>query len=750
MEKRNDTNNQNMNTRNPRQQVRRRNINNIPNKKVKKWSSIWGKWIIIWIWIFILLIVLIIFFFFFYLTSHPNTAKWLGMWPSTIKSITSVFAWILFGTLFVVFLIMWLLYVYKLATKPTWKIWNTIWTIVIFILWTANIIFWWIVFQKIWNIKTDDVIQSKDVLIANIQYSDKDWKTKIIPLYKNNYPLIWPIKVSFLLNKNLFTRLYIPSITSKEWWGIIPDKFLLDCGNWQKLVYNSYDFWINKYCLYLKKWNYNVKFSFYYSTKNKKNQVFELPWKTIQVNSNLIIKTKYKLNDKKNEIILWQVWDLIKLDLWKIPSDLSLEWNDIEISFNEKEKFKKFKWIAIYKYKNDWLYNLKIKIPSENIEYPIYTFPVRIEPSDKPTCNISYKIYKNNTNKYLIKINWTSPNWSIIKTEWKISNITNSEIYKKWKGKIFKVDLNNWSDYQIKAIITDSKKNKWECTSTTINLSDKINYKYDVYVNNKLLSWNTIDVPVLPSTYNIKIKNISPNSDNIDIWFDIDGDWQIDEKWNTFETKIKSKKKKKIWVIVNDIYWNKSIKYINFIVKEKPVIAIINSNKYKWNAPLKINFDGSSSKVNNSWDNIIYFNWDFGDWEKMGNTRIWNIEHTYKEAWTYIVKLTVITEKWFKDTTTKKIFVLKNVKTSNIVFPNNLWWQIQVWESLKIGLRTSWAIKSIERDFGDSNTFSCEWRQCSNINHTYKKKWLYKIRAKVYYIDNSPSTTATNSINVIK
>ena len=105
------------------QQARRvkRVRQDVDKKQVKKWSKVWWKWLLIWMWVFVLFIIALVFFFFFYLTSNPDSAKALWMWKSTIKTITYVFAWLLFWTLFVVFLIMWLTYLYKLSTKSTDK-----------------------------------------------------------------------------------------------------------------------------------------------------------------------------------------------------------------------------------------------------------------------------------------------------------------------------------------------------------------------------------------------------------------------------------------------------------------------------------------------------------------------------------------------------------------------------------------------------------------------------------------------------
>ena len=213
---------------------------------------------------------------------------------------------------------------------------------------------------------------------------------------------------------------------------------------------------------------------------------------------------------------------------------------------------------------------------------------------------------------------------------------------------------------------------------------------------------------------------------------------------------INASKTKTIYVIVKDNYWNKSVKRINFIVDEKPVIAQLFTDKYKWAAPLEVKLDASTTKITSSWDFIAFFHWDFWDWEKMENTRQWVISHTYKNPWKYTAKVTVETDNWFIDSVTKKIIVFKPINMASITFPENLWWQVWIWETLKILLTTSWVIKSVNWDFWDWTTFSCNWRECLQINHTYQKEWLYKITARISYLDWSPSTTANISINVIK
>ena len=719
----------------------------IQNKKVKKWSSLWAKWILIWLWIFFILIIWIIFFFFFYLTKNPQIWKWIWLSTSAIKSITTVFALLFFWSFFILFLIWWIISLYKLFTKPS--LWRWIWVFIILILWLTNLWFWWIVFSQIHNIKEDTWPNTTEVLIANAIFSDSNQIKPIYkPLYINNYPLIGPQEISFKLNKKIFLNTYLPSI-KKENWNVKWLKFVLSCGNWQKITYKTLDFSPYKYCLYLKKWNYTVNLTFYYLTKNWQTKTFNFPEKEINIQSQISIRSKYKLNDEKNEIIGWEVWDLIKLDLTSIPLDLWLENNNILIDFEWNWKFKNYKWIATHIYHKDKLYFVRFKIPDS--EYPTYMFPLRILPSTKPTCNIQYKEKNNN---YIIMASWQSPNWPITKYYYSITNLSTNELIKKWTKNIIKTHLKNWSNYLVKFKLKDTKWLVWEC-STIINLSDKVTYNFNVIIKSKNLSletWNNniiVNVQKIPTIYTINISNITPQSYDT-YGFDIDQDWTIDEKTKTISITISSKKDRTITAIVKDQYGNITKKTIKFKIDLKPVVAILKAFNNKWDAPLKVKFDASSSYVTTTGDNISFFNWDFWDGsEKIEFSRQWIIQHTYKKSWEFIAKVTVTTDKWHKATTIKKIIVYKPVKSATIIFPDNLWWQIEVWNTLNIQLNTNWTIKHIHWDFGDGNIFDCDSRECTNITHIYHKPGLFTITATVSYLDWSPTVTTTAKINVI-
>lgn len=720
----------------------------IQNKKVKKWSTLWAKWILIWLLVFFILIIWVIFFLFFYLTKNPQIGKWMGFTPSTIKNVTTVFAILFFWTFFVLFLVMWIVSLYKLITKPSF--WRWIWTFTILILWLINLWFGWYVFSQIHNIKEDTWPNTTEILIANAIFSENNQSNlKYIPLYLNNFPLIGPQEISFQLNKKIFLNSYLPLIRKNENWNIKGIKFVLNCWNWEKITYRGINFSPYKYCLYLKKWTYYIKLDFYYLNKEWQTKIYHFPEKEISIQSNIIFKSRYKLNDEKNEIIWWEVWDIIKLDLTQIPLDLWLENNNILIDFEWNGIFKNYKWIATHIYNTDKLYLVRFKIP--NSEYPTYVFPLRILPSTKPICRIDYK---ENENTYMISAYGKSPNWPITKYYYSVANLTTNEVIKKWTKNNFRITLKNWNNYLVRFKVRDMKWFIWSC-SQIINLSDKVTYNFNIKIHSKNINIETwsnnviIKVRKIPTEYKINITNILPNSYN-DYWFDLDQDGEIDEKEKSINISIKDEKDRKISAIVKDQYWNKTIKNITFKIDLKPVVAILKVFNWKWSAPLKVKLDASNSYSTKTGDSIAFFDRDFWDWTaKLNNTRQWVVTHTYKKPWRFTAKVTVETDKWYKATATKEIIVFKPIKSATIIFPDNMWWQVQVWEPLNIQVNTNWTIKHIHWDFWDGNIFDCDGRECANITHTYQKPWLFTISATVSYLDGSPKTTTSAKINVI-
>ncbi len=158
--------------------------------------------------------------------------------------------------------------------------------------------------------------------------------------------------------------------------------------------------------------------------------------------------------------------------------------------------------------------------------------------------------------------------------------------------------------------------------------------------------------------------------------------------------------------------------------------------------------------MNDPEDEIIYFTWDFGDWETLNNISQWKITHQYKfdttkESGEYYPKVTIKTKKWYTDiyTMTSPIVVKRQLRTAKILINSHPWQLAKVDDVVNMSVQTDGDIKSINRSFGNDKNMSCEWRSCAETNVTYDQPGYYDIVATIEYND-SPTNTQTVKMKV--
>jgi len=96
-------------------------------------------------------------------------------------------------------------------------------------------------------------------------------------------------------------------------------------------------------------------------------------------------------------------------------------------------------------------------------------------------------------------------------------------------------------------------------------------------------------------------------------------------------------------------------------VSDNPPTAVATANPTTGNAPLEVNFEGSSSTDDNG---IVRYSWDFGD--GTSETGL-SVSHTYTDAGSYMVTLTVTDSQGQIDTAQLPINVIDTVVTFAVV-----------------------------------------------------------------------------------
>jgi hypothetical protein len=88
------------------------------------------------------------------------------------------------------------------------------------------------------------------------------------------------------------------------------------------------------------------------------------------------------------------------------------------------------------------------------IDYPTYIFPIRINSSTKPTCNVNYK---QNGSKYIFTADAQSPNGNVTSYSYKVKNVSDNKVITTGKKSNASVSLKDGSDYEVIFNIKDVK-----------------------------------------------------------------------------------------------------------------------------------------------------------------------------------------------------------------------------------------------------------------------------------------------------
>ena len=174
---------------------------------------------------------------------------------------------------------------------------------------------------------------------------------------------------------------------------------------------------------------------------------------------------------------------------------------------------------------------------------------------------------------------------------------------------------------------------------------------------------------------------------------------------------------------------------------EKPR-ASFTSDIYEGVVPFTVNFDAGSSIPSSGADSIVSYNWDFGDGFKSTKEKV---EHPYKQAKNYIVKLTVTDNLGKSANTYTNIRGYETGPVADFVVStyhgktNNY---IDFFGALSFDSSENDSIVSYSWNFGDGTT-----GEGKNITHIFTKSANFTVRLTV---TNSAGKTSyvTKSVRV--
>ena len=772
--------------------------------EIKKWSvtNFSRKKVAIWCGIVLILILAWFLVTLSSLIKNPNALLWIWVEASTAKMLLQAFTGLLFWSLIILMLWVIISNIYRLITvKNQWK-WKFIRWLIWWVIWAwAAWALMWIVFWWIWKIETElkndfDIIQP--YLVWRVE---DEWTDEFLHPYNNenmegigeNYPLIAPAEIAYSLRQDKLLEL----TNSELPWGYeIVDVRLL-CGNKDEtsldLNFNETDgYWRYKFwwtCLYSEKWTYTYSIEITYdNTISKERKTVQYNLESLDFTSEVSIykidrtggsssNTVNKISSENGEFRLWKAPAKVTIDTNQVFRDFSTKWYEVEWDMDGDFVSDRINQSNFdYLYKMPQVYYVTYKFPEIKDDVR-YRFPVRVEQSDVPICEVNIDRFPW-SNKFQIVTNFIDGTSSSTISSYKytIRNRATNQVLKELKEEGQKVVYefpDKWNYVVVVDYVTvDSKQ--WQCESDLIQLEkeefnvqyslqekDSDSWKFNDICNSQSSDKNNcteINLESVPQTYQLKIQSISPSTNDLSkaVYFEEATEWSknthaLMEDKNTYEFTVPDEWIYELRIIVSDksSWISDATKVIKFTAKKADIVgnlSIMSSESdtkerksiSEWFSPLTVILDASKTEINIPWDGIVYFTWDFWDGEVKKNQQNWVVVHTYnydysKENGIFTPKVTVTTLKWqTKVITGPKLHVKKWLVTLDLQSISHPSRQAPNNTNVSFLAEFDWLPETMTRDFWDGTpTYTCQWRACAETEHFFTKQWIFTIKVSL-------------------
>ena len=760
--------------------------------EVKKWSSnnFSFRKLAIWCIIVVIFILAWLFITIASLVKNPQALSIIKIEALQAKQLIQAFTILIFWS--VILLMIWVIVsnIYKLVTVKNQSRWKTFlgllwWILGAWIMWVLM----WFTFKWIWTIVTEveeidyDIVQPYIVWRVKTPWVDEfnfPYKDESIIWKWEKYPLIAPSEMAFSFWWDEFQRKVVNKYLKADD-EIVSIKLL--CGNkdnkeleWTQVT-NKYGQYIFDWtCLYPEKWEYTYSISVIYNSASHERLRKDIPLNTLDFTSKVAVsktttKTSYsnnqlvQLTGAKWEFNIWTAPAKITIDSTQVFSDFGLQTYDSEWDMDwdfTGDRVNQTKFDFTYRIPQVYYVTYKISWLNNGLRY---RFPVRVEQSDRPVCSIKVEEFRWTT-KYKISSEFVDP-----ADAWKISSYNYTIINSLWKKEVYQVlkdqpqEFNytfpdKWSYQVILDYVTIDWK-QWQCESETIALKKetfdiqysiliKDNWKFKEYCSSngeEFEKCTKVTLETFPQEYqlHLNVKNSDSNTlkkvvllndtallDEGDIYT-----FKIEEEWE-YSLEIK---------LSDPVKWMEEEVFGIKIIGDKPDIvgnlSIMSNDKdynkrkivSEWFEPLTVILDASKTEINVPWDEIIYFTWDFDDWEVKKNQQNWLVSHTYyydyeRETWIFEPKVTVTTRDWLTSVVSwPKLNVKKWLTNIELNSPSHPSRQAPVWTDVTFSAEFDWLPEKMIWDFWDGTpTETCDWRNCTEIVHIFKKEDIYSIK----------------------
>ena len=705
---------------------------------------------------------------FYNLINNPTQLSSVGLDPTTTKTLLQTFSVIFFGLLTFLGIGLLVVNLYRLITvknkKKTGYIFGAFFGFILFIF---AIVIGARIITMVNNFSVDSILDSNNLIMPYLQLKDgvKNVHTT------TDLKLIAPATMFYEINAAYSSKL-LSSLGQ-----VTPQKVDLDCWNGQTLTLNLTTNQFDGSCIYFKKGEYFLSVNIAYinvPTSEKLQQTFS-GWSIIFDSEITVTPTKADLtfNDANTEMIVGKAPSKVMFDASEVFKDLGLTDYKILWDFNGDGQADKQDVVSTtFVYNEAKLYNVYVRFP--NLNNYIYTFPIRVEQSDVPVCEIV--VTKGEGKNYTVVTNFFDKTVNITNYQFDVLDRNNKDTVIdtiKNNNGMFSYQFQGAWLYAIQNtfLTEDDKQGQCESDDIQVGVSD-FQVNYDTYFKSpqspqfkkvstegivSLSGWELI-LTEIPTILKIQVNQISPNTPTATKKVLLDGKQVISATPDNFEFTIDDSNDHQATLVVEDKPSGAKTEIaIPIQVNRADVIGkIIVTPGTVGTDPFNVTFDASTSVLNDTGDEIVSFTRDFWDGSPIQkNFSESIITHTYrydtaKENGTFHPIITIKTKKGREVSVSPEndIIVKRANQKLNITIPDYPAQVANVGDRVGFSIEFNGLPSDIRRDFGDGKTLTCNTRQeCGTTIHVYAAPGTYLIRAAVSY-ENQPTIDGTITLKI--
>ncbi len=708
------------------------------------------RWVMIGCLLFLLLIVWGLSFVFYSMLADPSQQRTI-IPRQAAQDLLITFAWVFFVVIFFVGVFFFTVNITRLLSKKRSK--KLVYSFGAFIWFLLMLLAVWLGIPTVTSIsqagesKIDRIVDPYVLLPDGATYAASEPRVLLIA----------PTKIFYQLNSDIYkSRVLLPLGSPDVTW------LTLSCWNGQEIGYDSETNGFGS-CLYTEKKIYPVTLNLQYvdrQTGEIKQDTRKLADLSMDAKIDFdIVDGELTTNDKADEVLLGEAPVKLRLDAQDIVTAFGLTSNEINWDIDGDGEYESLQTAIIkQQFLRSQLYTIRYQIPW--LSPYVYSIQARVLQPETPVCQVN--IIQQSDSVYRFDVKFVEWSEKISQYAFAIKDLANGSVIdqKKVRWNSLQYDFLQWGDYAVKAAFITQDGKTSSCESDDFMVGD-VAYEvdYDLTIKSptdqKFLAINEsrvtvseewISVKELPTTLRFTDIEVFPRTTETSTTMLLDGQAVLANADGGYDVIIATQWEHMIQIqstnqesgqstIVETIAVDTDLQWVigKLLVRPDTVGT----------EPFEVEFDASTTKINDPDDEVVYFTWDFWDGEVKQNINQAIIKHTYyfdedSADGRYNPQLTITTKKWRELVVDldNPIIVKRSLRDARISIDSHPGQIAKTGEFVKFSLTADGVPSRVTWTFGPDDTLECAARECTEASRTFTEAWEYTIQIKVEYEDH--------------